>query len=217
MSNTEYNLQELTGDKLNDLLRILNEESLNLKEIEIKNLEQLKEARSLVRHATQVFDESTEYYALRKRQASQFLTICKDVLTDNDVKISEEFNGEAKLLCDYLPFAISTLQQLEEKSQSNQIRSKQKISAKFYALHYLLECKASNNKPPTGEKNQLEKIGFEKYGIVGNTFYKMFSEYENKTDKQSLRNLFGSNWIEIIQSINPTNEQLNKYLKNNYL
>lgn len=217
MRNSENNLQEMTSDEISDFFKIFDEESQDKKKIELKNFAKLKEARLFIREATQIFDESIDFYGLRKRQASQFLTIYKDALTDNDVDVSEKFKDEAKLLCEYLHTAIITLQQLEEKTQRNQFKSKQKISAKFYALHYLLESKANGKIIPIGEKIKLEKIGSEKYGIGGNSFYKKFNEYENRIDKETLRIEFGSEWMEVVKGISPNDEILKKYLIDNYL
>lgn len=155
MRYDEYNLQEMTGDEISNLIKIFDEEdSQNKKVIDLKNFEKIREARILVREATQIFDESANFYALRKRQASQILTIYEDILTDSEIVTSEQFRDEVKLLCKYLHSAVITLQQLEDKAQKNKSESKPELKTLEQLITHI------NSKQIVEEiKIQYENIG----------------------------------------------------------
>lgn len=94
-------------------------------------------------------------------------------------------------------------------------------TTKDYVMAYIIECFATDVKPPSGEKSKLEEIGKELLKPIngnGNTFYKKFNDHFlhiSKTDNQYLIENWGSDWQSIVLDLAKDKEEVSNYLKNN--
>lgn len=111
-------------------------------------------------------------------------------------------------------------ERLRNKQADVHINSKT-YTTKDYVMAYIIECFATDVKPPSGEKSKLEEIGKELLKPIngnGNTFYKKFNDHFlhiSKTDNQYLIENWGSDWQSIVLDLAKDKEEVSNYLKNN--
>jgi hypothetical protein len=116
---------------------------------------------------------------------------------------------------------------LQESPQNEVERSPEaenppfKVTAKHYALAFILDCLATSKKLPTGKK-AIEQMAIEiKFPKDPNTFYKNFNPLNTgKVDFNSeldLIDIGGENWREIVLSLSKFPDELEKYLKTKQL
>lgn len=106
-----------------------------------------------------------------------------------------------------------------KKSAIVEIKTEKKLSEKWYALHYLLELKATKGKPPTNYegdfiRKEIEKIGKQRTGSTGQSFYRECLKINDIIDNNSLlEKTFDKDWKQKVIGISNNNELIISLLK----
>jgi hypothetical protein len=107
----------------------------------------------------------------------------------------------------------------EHANPVQEYASKEKIITKHYVLAYLIECHATGESIPIGEKSKLEQIGNERMGLgKGNTFYKNVNNITQKdlNIENNLIAIGGENWRDIILKITKHPKSIKEYIQTKY-
>ncbi len=119
-------------------------------------------------------------------------------------------------------YKIEFTKPLEFEAAKKMITSPKKISAKWYALHYLLEVEAKGLKIPVNSegsfvRSKIEEIGKERAGGDGQSFYRQVLKYKDDIkDNSKLVGGFGKDWKKEIISLSDNDQILKDYLDKNY-
>lgn len=114
---------------------------------------------------------------------------------------------------------LGIIENLNEKPDQNIIEhgqqqpSKKKLTAKSYALAFILDCHASDVFLNSFKQKEKEDIGKRK-GVHGNTFVKNINYLLKKdlNSEQTLVGLLGDNWRDIVLSLSDNPKLLLNYL-----
>jgi hypothetical protein len=190
--------------------------------------------------------ESVFYEFIKQLKAEGVSQEELDLLIETNKQKSSEALDErieiiSKILNESLPKEVSNKSSIHRRMQANSQKfiiefvtpnkgnivnkkgkSSQKVSAKWHALHYLLEMDAKGLKIPVNRegsfvKTEIEEIGKERIGGTGQSFYRQVLLYKDDIkDSSKLEKSLGKGWKEKMIDIFKDDELLIDYLNTRY-
>lgn len=154
------------------------------------------------------------------------LVILNEGYIANYVNGKPAFYSEIKTYFEYLQLynkAIDKKQQLPPQQiitkNTDEVKTK-KIPEKWHALLYWIELNANGQRPPINNeggfiKSKIEKIGNEKTGTTGQSFYRQFIEIDLNNSKE-LIGMFGNDWKQKIIQLSNDNQKVIDYIELKY-
>jgi hypothetical protein len=119
-------------------------------------------------------------------------------------------------------FIVEFVEPAKTEIKNNVVKSPQKISAKWHALHYLLESEAKGLKIPVNRegsfiKSEIEEIGRKRVGDKGQSFYRQVKDLvEIIVNKSDLIPYFGEDWKKQIIALSGNDLEIIDYIDKYY-
>lgn len=131
----------------------------------------------------------------------------------SDAKANPLFNRD---LIEYIIYELSKLR--ETTNQGTQYKTpKKRITAKMYAITYILDCKANGWERLRGRKTEIENFIRERYiknkpKPAPNTVYKELRYLEVNWDNAGLKEAIGKEWKSIVLELSADKPLLESYI-----
>lgn len=152
-------------------------------------------------------------------ELNNFSIIYKNIQLD---KISNKLSVNNRKKDNSRKFIVEFVESTKTEIKNNEVKSPQKISAKWHALHYLLETEAKGLKIPVNRegsfiKSEIEKIGRKRVGDKGQSFYRQVKDLvEIIVNKSDLIPYFGEDWKKQIIALSGNDLEIIDYIDKYY-
>ncbi len=152
-------------------------------------------------------------------ELNNFSIIYKNIQLD---KISNKLSVNNRKKDNSRKFIVEFVESTKTEIKNNEVKSPQKISAKWHALHYLFETEAKGLKIPVNRegsfiKSEIEKIGRKRVGDKGQSFYRQVKDLvEIIVNKSDLIPYFGEDWKKQIIALSGNDLEIIDYIDKYY-
>lgn len=152
-------------------------------------------------------------------ELNNFSIVYKNIQLD---KISNKLSVNNRKKDNSQKFIVEFVESTKTEIKNNVVKSPQKISAKWHALHYLLETEAKGLKIPVNRegsfiKSEIEEIGRKRVGDKGQSFYRQVKDLvEIIVNKTDLIPYFGEDWKKQIIALSGNDIEIIDYIYKYY-
>ncbi len=152
-------------------------------------------------------------------ELNNFSIVYKNIQLD---KISNKLSVNNRKKDNSRKFIVEFVESTKTEIKNNEVKSPQKISAKWHALHYLFETEAKGLKIPVNRegsfiKSEIEKIGRKRVGDKGQSFYRQVKDLvEIIVNKSDLIPYFGEDWKKQIIALSGNDLEIIDYIDKYY-